>query len=440
MAYQPMPVAKGISLDFAGARKNALNNKAAKQSQVFNQQRIDANTLAADNSAQIKGIRSNPNFAGLSLPDQVNALSAVDPAAGQAFAETAGKVAEVGYAANRDTQSTTAAADTSNAAGTKLQGDQIALQDVQRVNILQTLARLPDYASFEPTLRGLIDDPNNDFSQTDAASFFEQANLAKESGASWPEFQEQLNQTSLTTAEKLDARIANETERNNRFKNENPTSGTTINVGSGNEEQKAYGKHLVKTFEGVQEAADIAFTANRELEMLRNIDVNQGAGESFKANIASWGIALGVDPSTLGLPDPTNAQSYIALSKKMLLSAMAAQKGPQTEADMKVIADTIAKLDNQNEANQFIIDASIAVNNRRIAKAKFFDQRMTDKGTFKGANSAWSTAMGKTPFMAPNAKTGRPVFYDQWLKDAGTNNPGMSPADLREQWRTSYGN
>mgnify|MGYP003635512362 CR=1 FL=1 len=89
MAYQPLPVARGISLDFAGARKNALNNKAAKQSQVFNQQRIDANTLAADNSAQIKGIRSNPNFAGLSLPDQVNALSAVDPAAGQAFADRA---------------------------------------------------------------------------------------------------------------------------------------------------------------------------------------------------------------------------------------------------------------------------------------------------------------------------------------------------------------
>ena len=440
MAYQPMPVARGISLDFAGARKNALNNKAAKQTQVFNEQKIAANTLAVNNAAQIKGIRSDPNFAGLSLPDQVNALSAIDPVAGQAFAETAGNVADVGYAANRDAQSTIAATDTSAAAGTALAGDKIALRDVQRVNILQTLSRLPDYASFEPALQGLIDDPSNDFSQADAASFFEQANIAKESGASWPQFQEQLNQTSLTTAEKLDARKANETERHNRYVEQNPPSGTTINVGSGNEEQKAYGKHLVKTFEGVQEAADVAFTANRELGMLRNIDVNQGAGESFKANIASWGIALGVDPSTLGLPDPTNAQSYIALSKKMLLSAMAAQKGPQTEADMKVIAATIAKLDNQNEANQFIIDASIAVNDRRIAKAKFFDQRMTDKGTFKGASSAWSTAMGKTPFMAPNAKTGRPVFYDQWLKTMSSANPEMSGEKLREQWRSTYGN
>ena len=229
-----------------------------------------------------------------------------------------------------------------------------------------------------------------------------------------------------------------ETGRHNLAMESKPTAGTTIHMG-GNAEKKAYGQFLVKSFEGVQDAANVAFTANRQLDMLRSIDVNQGKAEPYKVAIAAWGQSLGVDPAKFGLKDPTNAQTYIALSKKMLLSAMAAQKGPQTEADMRVIADTIAKLGNTNEANRFIIDASIAVNNRRIAKAAFFDKQMGEEGTFRGAEAAWSSAMGKIPFMAPNKNTGRPVFFDSWLETMTTNSPDADPKELREQWRATYG-
>jgi hypothetical protein len=221
--------------------------------------------------------------------------------------------------------------------------------------------------------------------------------------------------------------------------------GTTVVVGAGEgAEVKELGKLRAKDLQNIREKGDLARSNLTSLDILNNTDVKQGALEPFKQSIAAWGDSLGIDTSKLA--NVPAGQSFSAESGKVVLNAMQAQKGPQTESDMKQIRSTVAVLGNTPEANTFINNAARATSMRAIHKQEFFDNFLDDKGTTKGANKAWNEYEGNSPLVSrfKNTKTGLPIFFHEFEQDAiqrseegSATQAGFTPTrkQILKQWR-----
>lgn len=235
-------------------------------------------------------------------------------------------------------------------------------------------------------------------------------------------------------------RTFGETVRHNKAMEARPVGGNvTINNASQTEEQKARGKDLVKQYADIRGNADMAQNEIGSLQQLRAIDVNTGRLEELKAGIASYAQALGMDPATLNLPDPTNAQAFVGTAQQLVLRVMQAQKGPQTENDAKRIERTVASLGNTPAAKDFLIDSAIAVRQRDVERADFYDSWYEQKGTYDGARKAWQMRIEKIPLLGNNPKTGRPVFFNQFREAVSQANPGITEDQVLAEWRKKYG-
>jgi hypothetical protein len=213
-------------------------------------------------------------------------------------------------------------------------------------------------------------------------------------------------------------------------------TGTTVNIGEGiGEEQKALAKLRAKELGTIQEEANVAVDTIQSLDVLENIDVNTGALEPAKQGVAAFGRAFGLDTS--GLAAVSAGEAFNAEAQKLVLSIKASQKGPQTDNDEATIRDTVANLGNSKQGNQFIIDSSRALSERKVEKADFFNTFLEENETLKGANKAWSTFKRKTPMVSPVLRTpeGLPVFFYKFEKDVRNANPDASRDEIMEAWR-----
>jgi hypothetical protein len=216
-------------------------------------------------------------------------------------------------------------------------------------------------------------------------------------------------------------------------------SSTTINLGDKGvgKEQEELAKIRAKQLSQYQEDRDIAIDVNQSLDVLENIDVNTGALEPAKQGLAAFGKAFGIDTS--GIANVSAAEAFNAEAKKMVLSVKATQKGPQTDKDENTIASTVANLGNTKEGNQFVINSSRALSNRKIERADFFDNFLDENETLKGANRAWAKFKRSTPMVSSKLKSplGLPVFFYEFEKKVRNANPDASRADILEAWRAS---
>ena len=204
------------------------------------------------------------------------------------------------------------------------------------------------------------------------------------------------------------------------------------------EEQKAYGKTLVGQYDEIYARGQAASDAIMQLDIAKNIDVSSGALEPFKNSVAAFAQGLGFDPANIGLDKADNAQAFTGIMQNLVLTKMQAQKGPQTENDAKRIQMTVSSISNTKEAKDFIIDASIALEKRKVEMSNFYEAYRAKNGTFQGANIAWGQYKAKTPIMGKNPKTGRPVFYNQFRDAVLEANPGASDEDITKLWRQKY--
>lgn len=206
-------------------------------------------------------------------------------------------------------------------------------------------------------------------------------------------------------------------------------------------EAKEYGKQLVARYAQVSDEADAAENNLANLYMLQNMDVSTGALEPTKAWASGLLESLGYDPMKMGLDKATNAQAFTAIANNAVLTKMQAQKGPQTETDAKRIEETVASLGNTPEANQFIMDAAIALEERKVEQRDFFQRWEAGEiegapgGTFRGAEKAWNEYKRQTPLLAKHPDTGLPIFFSQIVAD----NPGVPREELLTYWREVYG-
>lgn len=181
--------------------------------------------------------------------------------------------------------------------------------------------------------------------------------------------------------------------------------GTSVTVTQEKAEAGDYGKFLVKQFESVTKAADLAQKSLPAIEgNLASLDrgFDTGFGTETKAAGAKVLAALGVKDAD---KYATNAQTFLANASAAVLQKQLEQKGPQTESDAQRITQTGAQLGNTKDANRFVLNVAKAQLQRDIDQRKFYsDWRKTNK-TFDGADDAWNSGAGsKSLFDTPALK------------------------------------
>lgn len=214
---------------------------------------------------------------------------------------------------------------------------------------------------------------------------------------------------------------------------------TDIDLGTQEkEEQKAFGKSLVKSYEVIQEAASAAEDTLAQLAIARSIPVETGADAPMRAAIGAYAQALRIDPQSVGLDQVSGAQALTGVMNNLVLTRMQAQKGPQTENDAARIEATLARLGNTPAANDFLFRSAEALAVRDIERAQFYRAHRQETGSFDGAESAWDKHKAQTPLVGTHPETKQPVFYYEFENLVKRANPGASRDQILKLWRSKY--
>ena len=225
------------------------------------------------------------------------------------------------------------------------------------------------------------------------------------------------------------------------YKAKHPTPLVSIANQGQSEERKAYSKMLVADFSEISKRADQARTRITSLEVLKNIEAPTGKLAPLKSTISGYLAAFGLDPRTFNLDPASGPETYIAISKRLILEAMQEQAGPQTESDMRIIAQTVASIDKTDTANHFLLDFGIAMAARNVERDAFYRKHRRDSPdkSLEGAHEAWSDHVNRSPMVGKNKNNGKVVFYTQFQKGFKKANPSASKKDIDAAWAQNYG-
>ena len=181
--------------------------------------------------------------------------------------------------------------------------------------------------------------------------------------------------------------------------------GTTVTVTQEKSEAGEFGKLLVRGYEDVLKAANLAQTTLPSLDTQTRIldqGFTTGFGTDAKTAGASVLAALGVKNAE---KFATNSQTFLAATQQAVLQKQLEQKGTQTAADAERITQTAAQRGNTVDANRFLIDVAREQLQRDIERKDFFLDWKERTGSFSGAETAWSRTEGnKSLFDRPALK------------------------------------
>lgn len=239
----------------------------------------------------------------------------------------------------------------------------------------------------------------------------------------------------ILEAERLhpgDIRAQHEYVRKARFK---PSSVTHISMGGKSEEQKALAKNRVAKLGQIQEKAEVAQNNIYSLDRLDAIDVSTGRATPMKQALAAWGKSFGIDTSRLA--NVAGGDAFTAEAGRVVLNVMAAQKGPQTESDMRQIRTTVSGLEKDPRANKFINDSARAMSRRAIEQRDFHENYLNQNKTLEGASKAWNDYKRGTPMVSSKLKdpNGLPVFYFRFYDRVRAANPGATDDEILSSWK-----
>jgi len=218
-----------------------------------------------------------------------------------------------------------------------------------------------------------------------------------------------------------------------------PKKSSLVSIGGEEkEEDKAFGKFLVKNFGDINARATASEDNIQQLQLAKNIDVTTGKLEPLKAWGGSIIQGLGLDPNSFGLNNATNAESFNAIMGNVLATKLAAQKGPQTDRDADRMMKTLATLGNTPEAKEFMLNSAIAIANRQVEQRDFYADHKNNTGSLKGADKAWKAFIRKTPIFGKNPNSGRPVFFNEFKSVMFDANDNITDEQVLKLWREKY--
>jgi len=191
-------------------------------------------------------------------------------------------------------------------------------------------------------------------------------------------------------------------------------------------EAQDYGKLLIKGYEGVQAAANIAQKSLPAIES-NLVTLDNGFDTGFGTETIAAGAkvlgALGVQKAE---DFATDAQTFLASANAAVLQRQLEQKGPQTESDAQRITATGAQLGNTKAANRFVLNVAKAQLQRDMDQRKFYTEWRKTNKTFEGAEDAWLAGPGgKSLFESPALKKYSVNATDQI---PGQNRPAATAA------------
>lgn len=239
-------------------------------------------------------------------------------------------------------------------------------------------------------------------------------------------------------AEKLEL-YKNDPAAREMIEGSSPRTEVNVNAAGAEKEAEKLAETRVGRYDQYQQEAIAALDENAQLGQLKDIDVETGFGEDFKAQTARImdGIGISGADELLGA-NVTNVQSYNAVAGRLLASYLAKQKGPQTDQDARRIEKTLPNIGNDELANEFIIDSLRAVNKRKIERADFYREFLQSNRTLEGADQAWYEARKDVPMVSDTVKdpqTGLPMFFYDFQEKFLERNPDASESDAIDQWR-----
>jgi hypothetical protein len=221
--------------------------------------------------------------------------------------------------------------------------------------------------------------------------------------------------------------------------------GATVNMPVLEKEQdKEYGKELVKEYSDVRTAGMAGQNAISQLEIARKIPVTTGATAPYFAQVGAIAESLGFNRDKVlqqfGLGQASTAQEFEGVMQNLVLTKMKDQKGPQTKEDAQRIESTLASMRNTPEAKDFLLRTSQALAQRDVDRHEFYDQYRADHGTFEGAGAAWRKQIADQPMVGYNAEGKNTVFYSEFVSAMKEDNPHLSQQEIRQIWSEKYGN
>ena len=211
-------------------------------------------------------------------------------------------------------------------------------------------------------------------------------------------------------------------------------------IGSGEKaESKALGKLRAERFGSIQETADRATTLLDNLNQLDAIDVSKGAFEPIKASFAAVIEGFGVDAS--GIANAAGAQSFNALSSKLVNEVLNAASGPQTDQDAVRARSTMASLGDTPAAAVFKNNTLRAVALRQIEQRDFVADQLDSDKNLSQANKAWREFKRDTPSLSSIVKgpDGLPFFFFQFKERARQIRSDMTDQEVLNAWRKVHG-
>lgn len=204
------------------------------------------------------------------------------------------------------------------------------------------------------------------------------------------------------------------------------------------EEAKKFGGLLVSRYENVLNEADAAQAQLSVIQQARAL--NESALPSqLQLTAGNVMQSIGINPESVpGFEFVSNGQQFNAVMEQAVLSAMQAQKGPQTDADQRRIKSTVANLSNTAEAREFLLDSAEAMNTMKTMKAEFWRNYRAEKGTLAGAEKVWSDTFGRASLVRKHPKYGFIMFLPEWFSEnrSHPDNAGKTDAEILKVWKS----
>ena len=214
----------------------------------------------------------------------------------------------------------------------------------------------------------------------------------------------------------------------NFIENSAKGAGDTI-IKNFQDQDNAFGVALAKG--QAEQLLDLEAAAGASQDLINQLKVmatiplpNEGILSNFHHTVRKWADGVGMPMSAEAVTKIRNVEQFKAVFTNLLAAKLSTQTGSQTEDDARRMGDSLAQLTNMKDANEFIIDMSIAIETRKIEQARFWSRHAVQEGNVRGAAAAWEAHKEKTPLFTYNYKSGAHMFYPQWKDIMRADNAG----------------
>lgn len=220
-----------------------------------------------------------------------------------------------------------------------------------------------------------------------------------------------------------------------------PTTSVQVGIKQEGKEREALAGVQAGRFKKIVDDGEAAGVTLANLDQLDAIDVDSGALAPAKAAFASVVKDLGFSSLAAGISDVSTAQSFDAVSGRLVQAVLNQATGPQTDDDAKRASKTISSLGDDPLARVFKSDSLRALAFRQEQRGNFISSRIDEGKTFSAASKEWDKFKNSTPNISGVVKgpNGLPLFFFQFEQTARSNKPNVTDEEILTAWRQAHG-